>query len=269
MKRHALLLLAALAATACTFEDGRGWATVDFSLGAELVVDEDHASDEATLVTDRGLLVTLTTLDLDAATLSLLETGGSASGEVRFDPANPPEGYTLCHAGHCHREDGALVDYEDIEAELAAADGATVLTAAEQFSVTAVVDGLAASAVELGKHDSATVDTAAVSVNFAAVSMAGRVEIDDEVVDFVLTLSPENGLTLQAEADETIGRGGLRAPLVDLWLSVEADLFDGIAFDNLERTDGVIRIEPSSNHAVLQTIAARLAAATLDAYITE
>jgi len=38
---------------------------------------------------------------------------------VNFDPADPPEGYSLCHNGHCHADSGELVDYEDISAELA------------------------------------------------------------------------------------------------------------------------------------------------------
>lgn len=38
-----------------------------------------------------------------------------------FDPALPPPGYSLCHNGHCHRDDGALVPYE----EVAAAAGGT------------------------------------------------------------------------------------------------------------------------------------------------
>jgi len=45
-------------------------------------------------------------------------------GGVSFDPADPPEGYGLCHNGHCHKDDGTLPTYEQIEAELAG-DAAT------------------------------------------------------------------------------------------------------------------------------------------------
>lgn len=43
----------------------------------------------------------------------------SLQGGVSFDPADPPEGYSLCHNGHCHKDDGTLPTYEQIEAELA------------------------------------------------------------------------------------------------------------------------------------------------------
>ncbi|MNY12383.1 hypothetical protein D3C86_1454620 [compost metagenome] len=61
---------------------------------------------------------------LDALTLQVralsFTTATAASGGTggTFDPANPPSGYSLCHNGHCHRSDGALVDYADIQAEM-------------------------------------------------------------------------------------------------------------------------------------------------------
>ena len=47
----------------------------------------------------------------------------AAQGAAGFDPANPPEGYSLCHNGHCHSDSGALVDYEDIALEMAGGSG--------------------------------------------------------------------------------------------------------------------------------------------------
>lgn len=65
-------------------------------------------------------------LVIDAEPLVLLDSG---VGAVGFDPANPPPGYSLCHNGHCHADSGALVDYEDIAAELAQGSGATAVVA--------------------------------------------------------------------------------------------------------------------------------------------
>jgi hypothetical protein len=50
-----------------------------------------------------------------AASLNLRPAGTNVS----FDPASPPEGFSLCHNGHCHSADGRLVDYEDVAAEVA------------------------------------------------------------------------------------------------------------------------------------------------------
>ena len=35
-----------------------------------------------------------------------------------LDPAKPPAGYSLCHGGHCHADDGRLVDYAEVQTEL-------------------------------------------------------------------------------------------------------------------------------------------------------
>ena len=55
--------------------------------------------------------------------------GASSSGPTSFDPANPPPGYTICHNGHCDREDGAQVSYDEVAAELGGG-GATASTVA-------------------------------------------------------------------------------------------------------------------------------------------
>jgi hypothetical protein len=100
--------------------------------------------------TDNGYV-----LDLAGAPVTLevrdvsLQAPGSSSGSATFDPANPPAGYTLCHGGHCHRADGALIDYADVQAELASGGGAaaptTLLTLAPVSPVLAVRPGDAAS----------------------------------------------------------------------------------------------------------------------------
>ena len=111
----AILALAA-AHPACAFDDGRPWGRLAASLDARLAVPADRLSDGA-IKTDRNYLVTLEAVDvtLTGVTVSQAAAGGAAT----FDPANPPAGYSLCHNGHCHADDGRLVDYEDIAAELA------------------------------------------------------------------------------------------------------------------------------------------------------
>lgn len=121
------LLFASLAG--CAAGDGVPWGT----WSPELQVQ--HAAEAR--VTESGALTTVERLEVRVDTLSIglgalaLTTGGAAGGV--FDPAAPPEGYGLCHAGHCHHDDGRLVPYEEIAAELS--DGAPAAPAA-----VAVVD---------------------------------------------------------------------------------------------------------------------------------
>jgi hypothetical protein len=72
--------------------------------------------------------VRLTTAKMRLERIELLGRAGGG-GPTSFDPANPPPGYTICHNGHCDREDGAQVSYEDVEAELSGG-GSTATTVA-------------------------------------------------------------------------------------------------------------------------------------------
>jgi hypothetical protein len=109
---------ALLACTACADGPGHGFATLE---SATL-----HASFEpgvardlgGAVLTNRGYQVSLEALELDVESISLEALEGAGSGAL-FDPSHPPAGYSLCHGGHCHADDGRLVEYADVEAELA------------------------------------------------------------------------------------------------------------------------------------------------------
>ena len=113
-----LTLTAALAMTAvigCTFEDGDPWGRLDIQASASI--------DTAGRLTTDGLLRTnrdyrVEVLELSIAATRLVVSHQPPGQAIGFDPARPPEGYTLCHNGHCHATDGRLVDYEDIILEL-------------------------------------------------------------------------------------------------------------------------------------------------------
>lgn len=113
----------------CAFSDGDAFGLVEASLEAEHVRLEDRVREGGFEATSSDFEVRLDelTLEIDSLSLVLRALEGESS---TFDPQNPPEGYSLCHNGHCHRDDGALVDYATIEAELSsggAEGGALVL----------------------------------------------------------------------------------------------------------------------------------------------
>jgi hypothetical protein len=112
-----LLVLAA----GCTFHDGDHFLTLDGTVSASFGTADRDAGD-GWQRTNTELEVKLEEFRVEASTLELVTTGGGALG---FDPAHPPPGYTLCHGGHCHADDGSLVPYDEVEAGLGGDDGPT------------------------------------------------------------------------------------------------------------------------------------------------
>lgn len=105
-----------LAATACTLEDGNPWGSATISLEAGFDASASRLTDDGWWKTNNDYLLQLETFEVELTEASLFVQAGS-QGSTAFDPANPPEGYSLCHNGHCHADNGELVDYEDIQLE--------------------------------------------------------------------------------------------------------------------------------------------------------
>lgn len=105
--------------SACTFVDGQPWAEVD---SAELAVNPfipgaARLDGQGRLMTARSYAVVLEHIGLEMGDLRIQQA--DAAGEpLAFDPASPPPGYSLCHGGHCHADDGTLPTYAEVEAKL-------------------------------------------------------------------------------------------------------------------------------------------------------
>lgn len=121
---------------ACAFDDGRPWGVVEVELAASFEATPDRLVD-GQLKTARNYLVRFDAVEIEVEAVTVTQQVGG--GAQTFDPANPPPRYSLCHNGHCHRDDGALVDYEDIILELAggaAAAGPSVTIPAVDAAVS-------------------------------------------------------------------------------------------------------------------------------------
>jgi hypothetical protein len=122
-----------LALAGCTFEDGEPWGSATLALTARFDVPKDRRTPD-------GALKTANDYAIDDLRLEVVLTGFSlavsedADAPAGFDPANPPEGFTLCHNGHCHGPGGKLYSYA--ETAVAAGGGGTTGGA----GVTADVD---------------------------------------------------------------------------------------------------------------------------------
>lgn len=173
----------ALSLWACALDAGDPFATVEPSLEAALEVHEDELTADGYLKLASGYEVRF-----DAAALTVDEirliAGVAGSDVAVFDPANPPDGYSLCHGGHCHAEDGSLVDYATIEAELSGG-AAPELTTALTLTFDGPLDLLAPAPIVPGCSSAAGLDGCGLgAVSLKRVELAAsRLVIQGQVRD--------------------------------------------------------------------------------------
>lgn len=151
--RHRLAgaVVTAALGSACTFAPGGSFATLaPAPLTVAFTPGDGRLDSDGWLKTDLGYRLKLETLTLtiDRVAFQSQTTTGSGTGSTVFDPAKPPPDYTLCHGGHCHRKDGALVDYADVQAELAGG-GTTTLKDVLTLPLTAPVNLLKSQSTDL------------------------------------------------------------------------------------------------------------------------
>jgi hypothetical protein len=254
-----LLLATALATGGCASGPGGPFATVDGVIASEYAVPLDRALPDgwAKLATDYQLRITSARIGVVDAELRARTGGGGGSGAT-FDPANPPPGYSLCHAGHCHRDDGALVPYEDIQAELDA--GGPTLNTIVRFPVGAELQALPGEERPLqceGSCDLGLITLTEIRSTVSLLSLEGLVRdlrapprISGEV-PFVLF------------ADRAVLRTGVRIladrshpPHIALRIRVEPspEHFDALDWGALARSAGVINFSLPANEESLDEV---------------
>jgi hypothetical protein len=224
-----LLTLGLLAlSTSCALEPGAPPSTLaDGTLTAALAIPSARAVAPNTVLTARGERVTITALRLEVGEIELAAAKGGAG--ARFDPAAPPAGYSLCHSGHCHADDGRLVDYADIQLELAG--GEAGFSAVVTMPVDATLDLLAPTPLVLDDfspgRDLSRVSLARAVVHVhhlaleATVATSGRAVALRVELPMELPLSVELGLDIDRDTPATV------RPEVSLAL-------DGLFFDTFD-----------------------------------
>ncbi|MES2638134.1 MAG: hypothetical protein V4850_01580 [Myxococcota bacterium] len=227
-----------LVLAACTFAPGHGFGALDeATLDAAWVPGEGRDLGGDTVLTDLGYEVHLDTFTLGLVDARLLELSGG--GPSTFDPANPPEGYGLCHGGHCHRDDGALIAYADIEAELAGSDASFV--AVTTLPIDAEVDLLAGASLDLSPPDADLpgADVSKIEVGLTGFTLVGTVaDRDGWAAPFTVTLPTDAALSAGLE----LPLDRAHPPAISLALAIEpgGTLFDGLDFALLADEDGVV-----------------------------
>lgn len=217
--------------------DGLPWGQLTATMEASFAPSTGRLDDQGRLKTASNYAVAIdqVSVSFDAFALVL-----AAQGSASFDPANPPDGYSLCHNGHCHSDSGALVDYQDIALEMAGGSGGARVVVGLETEAKPL--GSESTAVAVSPCDSGLCEVplgelAGLEVNVATVSISGTAydtltgdaaRLTDEGYAFDVTV-PVN-VALTAEIEGSIGPG----QPVDLNLAIDfkfpAAVFDDVDF---------------------------------------
>ncbi len=227
---------------ACAVGPGQGFGELrEATLAAALVPGAARDLGGGEILTQDGYAVRVDRFELTLGEVELLALSGGGGGGT-FDPADPPEGYSLCHGGHCHAADGSLVDYADVEAAMAggAASFAPVVT----LPVEAAADLVGGAAY--------TLDVTGFDLLPAADITKLELGVSRIVLEGAVRHHPDDGwsapLTVDLAASGALG-AGLELPLargedpaIVLAISVEPDgtLFDGLDLAALEGAEGIV-----------------------------
>ena len=235
-----LLLLPLLLLAGCTFTPGSGFTTLSgASVGADFRPGA-RGDAETGFFTDLGYTVTVDAFELELGDVELLELQGGSDG--LFDPANPPPGYGLCHNGHCHHDDGRLVSYAEIEAELAgdSAEFVPIVTLVSSGDYE-LLSGTAIATEVLPSMELPMADMGQLELDVPWIALEGTVSGGpdgaglDEPIDLVVDLDPV--APLSSGIDFVVSRDSEPSIELAVQLTVDGTLFDGIDFATVSGGD--------------------------------
>lgn len=267
-KRFIEVVLALLASSGCAFGPGLPFAVLEPALTVAVTTPAGRAAGDGWQRLDNDFQILFERFEVDVADLVLLEL--AASGPITFDPANPPPGYTICHNGHCDREDGALVPYEEVQAEL---DGGgrgprTVVTLpAGGF------DALRGERRSLGCEPSCDLPLAELSrvrAQLTGVTMAGRVRDGRVPARFTgerawhVSLAPEGGVALDASMELSASNDAPLHAELEVTAAFSGRQVDGIAWETAALDGDHIDLDVDANAALRRTLVENVAAMPLD-----
>lgn len=256
MSRQPLLLVLAGCLTACAWGPGAGFATLsEARLGLSASLPAGRLDDQGRWKTNTGWRVALDdrrlSLQLGALALESEGEARSGGGGGTFDPRNPPPRYSNCHGGHCHRDDGALVDYADIQAELDGKGGPAGANTLVRLGLPPSPQPLA-----LGETLSLTLGTCephchlprtavtAVRLDASTMTAAGSVALAEGAARRFSLRLPLTGLTWRAQLAAPVSvalDGPARLRLEVAW-RLPDNLFDDLTWETLlaKASDGPV-----------------------------
>lgn len=275
--RGPFLLLCGLALGGCAWEPGQGFAVVVPTVRTAYESLSDRTADNGYQRLSSDYQVRVESASLRLSDIELLASSGDASGA--FDPAHPPPGYSLCHSGHCHRDDGALIPYEQVAAEAGGGGGSSAvatLPGGEPFDLLAPEPravgcepgcALPEAQVSQGRWD-------VQSLHFEGTVRDGRAtpRFTGErrfKLDLATTDGDEPVAVLSGAVDLPSDRSTPPQAKLDLNLALTAALFDAVDWSTLKQDEGgVVNINDTANAEARKALLERLARFTPEAEVT-
>lgn len=258
------LLSLSLTLSAC-LAPGQPWGVLDAELVGTFDPEASRLDDQGRLKTNLSFAVDIEDISLDATSMTLALA--SEADLSSFDPAEPPEGYSLCHNGHCHRDDGALVSYEDIAAELAgataaAAPGLSLLVTSTPESLSTLptpfeLEDCGGCFLPRGELDTLSVDIAHLSLRGRVFDASTQGRLPDEGVAITLDLDFED-LTVLTFLEGAVERGYDPGLALRVTLDPGASILDDIDFSSSPSSDEDEVLDLGVNPAWVETITAQL-----------
>ncbi len=248
------LIAAALGLVSCTFQPGVSFGTLSSAtLSTRFQPAASRLDAEGRVKTDGGYRIRIDSLRLTARQLDFQSTtggSGTTGGGGSFDPANPPPGYSLCHGGHCHRADGALVSYEDIQTELSGGGATTrtvlslpvetpfnLLTGAATASLTDCEPGCQ---LARGTWSQAVLQLTSLTASGSVEDPSAFNRLGGQTRTWSLTLTPE---AFSQKVDVTLDRDRGDRVGVAATFALSEKLWDEIDFKTLAATPGTLVLD--------------------------
>lgn len=221
----------------CAFDEGLPWGILEVELAASFAPQGERLDDRGRLKTVQDYRVRVDAVDVTLGALTVTQL--AAGVDAAFDPSDPPDGYTLCHSGHCHHDSGAVVSYEDIAAELAEDAGATgPRLTIDVAGVASVPFGGVAEVPLMGCAGGCQLERGAMgqlSAPLETLTVRGQVfdalageaaRLPAEGVAFDVTVS--DPVTLSRALGAVIGRGEAVGLRLEALVTIPASVFDGV-----------------------------------------
>ncbi len=265
-----------------TLEDGQGFAGLAGELEARfagLDATAGRLGADGWFKTDNAFELKLSSLALTVRDLRL-QAAAAAAKSCTFDPQNPPAGCGGCHGGHCHCG-GKLVSYADLEAQACSGAAAGVTTVAT-LPLGRALDLLAKEGAD------ADLTTCTPSCELGA-GKVDRVLLRLDRLTLAATLRDRSaaqrlgGAQPAVKVDLNLGGAALEKRLaaaekmdrhvpypMDLHaqLPVAVGLLDGVAWHQLSRQQGVLRVDATHNKAAGEALITSLVASKLAVTVT-
>lgn len=256
MTRVLRVLLVTVAVAGCTLQPGSAFGKLrqaDFT--ATFTPPAARYDAEGRLKTDTDYRITVDSLTLAVGRLSFEETTGTTGGSnVTFDPSKPPPGYLICHNGHCDREDGALIPYEDVQAELSGGTRTTrtvlSLTSDRPLSLKAGTASIALAkpaagdALARGEWSRAVLALSTLQATGTVSDPTTAQRLGGQVREWALTLTPA---TFSHKVTVSIGRRQGETVDVAAQFALTEKLWDQIDWRALAASSGRIDLDASAS----------------------